>query len=1025
MTDKSIVTETLRILVFNEPSYPMACAETTIAELIILPYQIVGVQNLADELTKDCGTLISFQGPYFPKSSWPVILDFLERGGNLAILGGMPFSRPVNSTGQAEPSQQTYTTELFLGPFFEIEAPAQHLKLIPGDAADFLAGTSLELSPEQAGRFWSFYPKLTQASDQPQDLGSAGTIDTILTPLLFAVNEDAQGEINKIATPALLLDQREGRFAGGRWLISGWQSANEQVWLDNAALWRKLILLAIGGLNSVDIRPTLACYQPGETPALIISARTPAGLKAVITSADLENSLNFEIEFPPSDLLQEKRITLPAQSRPGLYQIELTYQSGNGPSLRQTAGFWLWDEAIVSKTKGKQLTARRDYFYQQEQLFQVFGTTYMDSVVQRKFLTLPNPARWDNDFKEMKASGINLIRTGIWTGWREFMPVAGVPNEAALRAMDALVMTACKYDIQLIFTFFAFYPPLFEGQNPWLDPRSIRGQQDFVAAMARRYAEVELLSWDLINEPSFGNPAKIFAQRPIPNYDRFELAAFRQWLRAKYSLEDLQLRWRVTSAEMPTWERVNPPLEADYGTHVRDNKARNMLKVADYTLFSQEMFQGWASQIYRAIRAAGSNTLVGVGQDEAGARIAPQFYAESLDYTTTHPWWNNDDLLWDMLIDKTPLKPTLIQETGVMLAIDVDGKPWRTEQENAKLLERKLFTGMAVRSAGLVQWLWHTNAYMTSDNENSIGLVRADGSAKPELGVMQEFGRLVKAVSSQLEETEALPEVWLVVPYSQWFLRPDLGSEATQRAVRILGYDCGVVPQLVGEHQVSQLVESGQTPRVVILPSVQVFDPTAWTALLKLVEQGAHLLVSGVISRDQHNLPFNPTLAETTEEISPVSRYEFLQDYLGQTHQLTYEGEKIGYVKKAHNQWKVYRRGQGQISWSGLPLELSNSNAAIWKIYRQVLGLPGQTASQDSPLLVTCQNLKEGQLIIAISESSSPQKFDLGEGLEAEIEPGRAGAALLKADSPVVTFGGLKVSKMVEVNFKAEMKILR
>jgi hypothetical protein len=888
-----------------------------------------------------------------------------------------------------------------------------------------MEGTSIELTPEQAGHFWAFYPKLTQASDQPQDLGSAGTIDTILTPLLFAVNADSGVEINKIATPAILLDQREGRFAGGRWLISGWQPASEQPWLENAELWRKLIFLAVGGLNWVEIRPTLACYRAGETPELVISARAPAGLKARLTSPDLENNQQIEVEFPPSDLLQEKRLTLPTQTNPGLYQIELTYQSGNGPGLRQTSGFWLWDDKLVENTNGKRLTARRDYFYQNDQLFQVFGTTYMDSLIQRKFLALPNPARWDTDFSEMKAGGINLIRTGIWSGWRELMPVAGVPNEAVLRAMDALVMTACKYDTQLIFTFFAFYPPLFEGQNPWLDPRSIRGQQDFVAALARRYAQVELLSWDLINEPSFGNPHKIFAQRPIPNYDRFELVAFRQWLRAKYRLEELQLRWRVTAAEMPTWESVSPPQESDYGTHVRDNKARNMLKVADYTLFSQEMFQDWASQMYRAIRAAGSNTLIGVGQDEAGARISPQFYAEALDYTTTHPWWNNDELLWDMLIDKTPFKPTLIQETGVMLAIDVDGKPWRTEQENANLLERKLFTGVAVRSAGLVQWLWHTNAYMTSDNENSIGLVRADGSAKPELGVMKEFGRLVQTVNSQLEETAELPEVWLVVPYSQWFLRPDLGSEATQRAVRILGYECGVVPQLVGEHQLVNLVAGGQTPKVVILSAVQVFDPMAWAALLQLVERGAHLLVSGVISRDQHNLPFNPGLEGVPEENRPVSRYEFLQNYADHSPQLTYEGEKIGYVKKAHNHWKVYRQGQGQISWSGLPLELSNSNEAVRKIYRQVLGLPEQSTSQASSVLVTCQNLKEGQLIIAISESGSRQKLNLGEGLEAEIEPNRAGAVLLKAGSPVVAFGGLKVSKMVELNFKAEMKILR
>ncbi len=177
-----------------------------------------------------------------------------------------------------------------------------------------------------------------------------------------------------------------------------------------------------------------------------------------------------------------------------------------------------------------------------------------------------------------------------------------------------------------------------------------------------------------------------------------------------------------------------------------------MLKAADYTLFSQDMFNKWAARMYTTIRACGSQTIIGVGQDEGGARIASQFYASTMDYTSTHPWWNNDALLWDMLLDKTPHKPNLIQETGIMLVRDVDGRPWRSEQENADLLERKLITGLVARSAGLVQWLWYINSYMTNDNENSIGLVRADGSAKPELEVMRAFGSLMQELAGQMVE---------------------------------------------------------------------------------------------------------------------------------------------------------------------------------------------------------------------------------------------------------------------------------
>ena len=40
-----------------------------------------------------------------------------------------------------------------------------------------------------------------------------------------------------------------------------------------------------------------------------------------------------------------------------------------------------------------------------------------------------------------------------------------------------------------------------------------------------------------------------------------------------------------------------------------------------------------------------------------------------------YPQAVTEALLWDMLLDKTPHKPNLIQETGIMLVRDLDGPP--------------------------------------------------------------------------------------------------------------------------------------------------------------------------------------------------------------------------------------------------------------------------------------------------------------------------------------------------------------
>lgn len=1011
------------VIVFHEPSYPHFYTETTLARLIPGEFQVADAAELATKLAGNCRTLISFHGPYFPKESWSAILSFLEAGGNLVVFGGMPFARPIRSDGDTEPEQQTYTDQLYLGPFFQLDLASTDLQLVASDNAAFLADCPLSLAEDgKNDTFWSCYPRLCQVSDHPEDLGSGGPLDTLLTPLLFAASASPYGTLRR-ATPAFLLDQQHGRFQGGRWLISAWQPTSAQVWCENEEAIRRMITLTSAGCTLVDVRPTLASYWPHEAPSLVVSARSYSE-QATEIQIDLTLHAPFSEREPQhlsvtllaSTLRQETTVALPALRQPGIYHVEGRYIVDGGPMLSLETGFWLWDESLVESTHGKRLSAGRDYFYQNGEIFPLFGTTYMDSRVQRKFLHLPNPARWDADFAEMKAAGINLIRTGIWSAWREFMPTVGVARESMLRAMDAFVLTACKHDIQVIFTFFTFFPPLFEGINPWLDPRSLQGQRDFIATLTRRYAGVHLLSWDLINEPSFGDPKKIFAERAIPNYDRFEQAAFRRWLADRYTLTELQLRWRQTPADLASWEQVTPPALNDYSFSIMDTTARNMLKVMDFAHFSQEMFAAWAADMYATIRTTGNDMLVGVGQDEGRTRPTPQFYAPAVDYTTTHPWWNTDDLLWDMLLDKTLEKPNLIQETGVMLVRDVDGRPWRSEQECANLLERKLITGLIGRGAGLIQWLWHINSYMDNDNENSIGLVRADGSVKPELEAMLGVGQLMQALKRQLVEPESIPDLWLVVPYSQWFLRSDLALEVTRRAIRTLSYDLGIIPQVVGEHQLQATLQTQHRPRFLIVPGVQTFSEQAWQVLNDYVEGGATLFVSGTITRDTHNLAIRPDLFADIESNlveKPVSRYEELQLPSGEKLRVTFGGAKIAHVRKNHNQLLISKKGNGRIIWSGLPLELSDSPGVLWQVYQQVLGeagfVKGETQAE-SPLLVASKPLKDGTLFLLVSESGERQQAALDEvGIQVEIAPNHAGAVIVKNDALCEVFGGITV----------------
>ena len=153
-------------------------------------------------------------------------------------------------------------------------------------------------------------------------------------------------------------------------------------------------------------------------------------------------------------------------------------------TITHTNGFWIYDEALLAR--GKALTVDKHFFYRDGRVFPVTGTTYMASDKHRRFLFEPNPSVWDNDFRAMKEAGVNMVRTGIWTGWKKYMPEPGKVDEAVLRAFDAFLLTAHKYDIPVIFTFFAFLPETWGGENAYLDPRAVKAQQQFISAFTER-----------------------------------------------------------------------------------------------------------------------------------------------------------------------------------------------------------------------------------------------------------------------------------------------------------------------------------------------------------------------------------------------------------------------------------------------------------------------------------------------------------------------------------------------------------
>jgi hypothetical protein len=233
-------------------------------------------------------------------------------------------------------------------------------------------------------------------------------------------------------------------------------------------------------------------------------------------------------------------------------------------------------------------------------------------------------------------------------------------------------------------------------------------------------------------------------------------------------------------------------------------------------------------------------------------------WAESVDYTAIHTWWNNDDLLWDGVVTKVPEKASLHQETGLMSLEDMDGFPWRTPEMAANLLERKFAYAFQGRGAGVVEWAWNINPYQPIDNEATIGFWRPDGTAKPELRVVPEFASFFKEAAPWLDDFEPDPVV-LVIPHVRLFMGRPGGIDATKTVVRILADRFGVVPTALTDLRLT--ADRLRGARLVIVPTPEAIDERAAAALLAASRTGSKLLVTGSVEGDSYGQA-TPSLRE-------------------------------------------------------------------------------------------------------------------------------------------------------------------
>ncbi|HRH42781.1 MAG TPA: cellulase family glycosylhydrolase [Pyrinomonadaceae bacterium] len=948
--------------------------------------------ELASKLSEDIDVFINPYGSAFPKKAWNAILKYLQNGGNFLNLGGVPFAVPVQN-GNKEIRQVNYHKRLGITQSFPIDG--RDIELWSADSFQRPKAEKQKLF--SAEEIYEFYLKLSNVNDFPDEAGSDGRREAKVESLIFGLDKNKR----RIAAPIIQIDRLLGEFAGGRWMLANFKGEID------ADLIKNLAERAVLGAVEFIVKPEFACFRKSDIPKISTKLFSPYLTKKkeiifVSYTVNIKNSENSEVGFKTlsDDIKAEPIISekfdisqYTNKLKEGFFQIDceieirFAYRSSQIIKIRNKTGFWILDKKLLST--GEPFTADRHFLYRNYQPFPVVGTTYMSSDVARRFLLEPNPAVWDKDFAEMKAAGVNMIRTGIWTGWKLYFDEKGEVKEEVLRAFEAFILTAKKYDIPVIFTFFAFMPEMFGGKNAYLDPKSFEGQKKFLSAFALRVKSAKDLIWDLINEPSFANPKNLWSCRP--NYDEFEKAAWKEFLKKRFSENDeqrlsdiLKEKWRLRDDENP----FELPTMEDFDNYNIAVK-RRPLKALEFRLFAQEIFKQWAKEMSETLKKAGnSSQMVTVGQDEAGNSDSPtsQFHEDVLDFTCLHNWWANDELLWDNVMMKSPSKPNLVQETGLMFYEKQDGSVWRDEQTNANLLERKMALSLGANGCGFIEWIWNINPFMDNENEAAIGFHRVDGTAKKEL---ESFVKIAKFANEnrQYFKDKQDEKTLLVIPHSYQFLPRNFAQEATRKAVRVFHYYCRRTLRAVSEYNLQSILKEENPPALIILPSVNCFNQKAWGQLLELIEKGSTLAISGYFADDEHLIPQDRLKDLGSQSIYPpipVSHNERMT-IEGKIYRTHFGGEKIQQVRRAdfYNDYLLnFSLNGNEVLWSPVPLEIGENMDAIKAFYDSAIKkaklLPYFSLANDIPtILVRPTEFEKAILYLVMNESGNNELVEL------------------------------------------------
>jgi hypothetical protein len=228
-----------------------------------------------------------------------------------------------------------------------------------------------------------------------------------------------------------------------------------------------------------------------------------------------------------------------------------------------------------------------------------------------------------------------------------------------------------------------------------------------------------------------------------------------------------------------------------------------------------------------------------------------------------------------------------------------------------------------------------------------------------------------------------------------------------------MSYHLGIPTRAIGENTLENLGK----PKLIVLPSPGMLSQGSWDALIRAVEAGSTMLVTGPIDWDEHRQPVE-RLSKLGIEASmqPVAGEEEAIIF-GSEYRVSFGGDKIGRVDKAvlgglGGTIRTEQIGAGKLVYAALPFELADNIEPTIALYQfalkqAVIQPPFSIETLDPGVLIRPLIFKDAILYSLVSETDADKELSFadnatGKALKVNVPAQRAVMFLLARDGRVL-----------------------